>query len=186
MKPKYKMFPYPVEILIYKKNREFSGGEKFVSYYIEFSVEELRKFSNNFVVISLNDKEFYIYPIDVIACGKEIAESRVFISNEVNDFRNIYNVLFNKYVIASYDKYGEIRNDDFIFLTCRYVWKNEINISERFSMGVGFRNVYNNVVRIVNEFIEKNKRLPDNNEVKEMFIEYLSSYDVKEILESII
>lgn len=186
MKAKYKMFPYPVEILIYKKNREFSNGKKFVSYYIEFSSEELKRFANNFVVISLNDKEFYIYPIDVIACGKEIAESRVFVSNELGDFSKMYDVLFNKYVIANYDKYGEIKNNDFIFLTCKYIWKNEINISEKFGIGVGFRNVYNNVVRKFNEFIEKNKRLPDDNEVKQMFIEYLSSYDVKEILESII
>lgn len=178
---KFKMYPYPLEMLVFKKNREISNGRKFVSYYIEFSTEELRKFSNNFIVINEND-EYYIYPIDVIACGFKI-RNNVFQFN-VEDFKIAYDLLHNEYILSRSDYY-KMDDSDFIFLTSKYIM-SEIIRAEEYGKVFGFRNVYNNVVRKFNEFIEKNKRLPDNSEVKQMFIEYLSSYDVKEILESII
>ncbi|MEM4460656.1 MAG: hypothetical protein QXY70_00785 [Nanopusillaceae archaeon] len=62
----------------------------------------------------------------------------------------------------------------------------EIYFSVDFEFNFGFRYVREKVEEFVNLYILKNKKIPSNDEVKEFLINYLKSFDLKEVMENII
>ncbi|MEM4680541.1 MAG: hypothetical protein QW038_01970 [Nanopusillaceae archaeon] len=180
----YKLYKIDVK-LTEKAIRELVLNNNFnninnIIYELEFKSSELNEFKNNFIIYCDNEN-FYVVPIsykiegDINKLINEISESS-FIKDYKERFNSLieyYEQLYNKEKMNSINLYNLYNNVD-------------VYIGYGFSFLFGFKYVKEKVEEFVNLYILKNKKIPSNDEVKKFLIDYLTSYDLKDVMENII
>ncbi|MEM1544323.1 MAG: hypothetical protein QW795_06550 [Candidatus Bathyarchaeia archaeon] len=179
---KYKI--YPIEIKLNEKairslisTGNFDGNISFL-YNFDVSVEEINKFKNNYVV-HLERNECYVLPIGIEIDEKMVEEGINKLSVKdlekiINNIEVFYDRLYNRNSIVSKELY------DVSFVNYYVVGIGLV------SFRVGFGIFRDNVNGILNEYIIKKCEMPNNKEVRDIILEYLCSYDVKEMIEDFI
>ncbi|MEM1634495.1 MAG: hypothetical protein QW714_02135 [Nanopusillaceae archaeon] len=185
----YKLYKIDVE-LKEKAIRELILNDNFenasvIVYELEFKSSELNEFKNNFIVYQTGGN-LYIVPLSYKVDG----DLDKFIDNIKHDAKR-YFIDIEKYkdrlnkLIIYYEQLYDKEKVDSIDLNKMY-GNVEIYFSVDFEFKFGFRYVREKVEEFVNLYILKNKKIPSNDEVKEFLINYLKSFDLKEIMENII
>ncbi|MEM4772640.1 MAG: hypothetical protein QW648_01365 [Nanoarchaeales archaeon] len=194
-KKTYKLYKIDVE-LKEKAIRELILNDNFenasvIVYELEFKSSELKEFKNNFIVYQTGGN-FYIVPLSYKVDGDldkfiddiKYDAKRYSTFNYIRDFVESYKDRLNK-LIRYYEQLYDKEKIDSIDLNAMY-GNVEIYFSVDFEFKFGFRYVREKVEEFVNLYILKNKKIPSNDEVKEFLINYLKSFDLKEIMENII
>lgn len=185
----YKLYKIDVE-LKEKAIRELILNDNFenasvIVYELEFKSSELNEFKNNFIVYQTGGN-LYIVPLSYKVDG----DLDKFIDNIKHDAKR-YFIDIEKYkdrlnkLIIYYEQLYDKEKVGSIDLNKMY-GNVEIYFSVDFEFKFGFRYVREKVEEFVNLYILKNKKIPSNDEVKEFLINYLKSFDLKEIMENII
>ncbi|MEM4772924.1 MAG: hypothetical protein QW648_02855 [Nanoarchaeales archaeon] len=181
MSRKYKLFDKLCNLNLEERtiralilNNNYNEIKKYVEfrrlvYEIEFSEEELKKLKNFVIFEDFND-EFIVIPVGL---DKEIIE-KIIQSNNLIFLEFYYNLL--KKIINNNNK--KLKHLKFTKknLLIKY-WLTDIEF---------FANIFivkEHLIKYLNNFVIKNKKIPSMAEVKEELIRFLNSYNIIEQIE---
>ncbi|MEM4772925.1 MAG: hypothetical protein QW648_02860 [Nanoarchaeales archaeon] len=171
---KYKILPFKFFL---------DNEENKIIYTITFNYNEILKFKNNFIVRV--DDDIYLvligYEEEIFKIhDDDINDINIVVSGAINDLYKIYNYInlnndVDKDKDLSQEIYGSLLTDAEIYY--RYYNKT-------MRIRIGYNVFYEAIEKKIKKIMENENRILDSKEVKKLILEYISSYDLLEVLKS--
>ncbi|MEM4772645.1 MAG: hypothetical protein QW648_01390 [Nanoarchaeales archaeon] len=171
---KYKMLPLKFFL---------DSNENKIIYTIAFNYNEILKFKNNF--IAKVDDDIYLvligYEEEIFKIhDDDINDINIVVSGAINDLYKIYNYInLNNDVDKDKDLSREIYGSLLTEVEIYYRYYNKTMM-----IRIGYNVFYEAIEKKIKNIMKNEKRILSSDEVKKLIFEYITSYDLLEVLES--